>query len=195
MRLKVEANAITGGGFLLGYAGCLMIAFGNYALAVFGAVLVNVWALLDYADGQVARLNNTKGNFGRFLDNLADTGVAALLFICLGISVGSTVSMFLGGWISVCYLYMLIVAYNYERLISPKLQDDVVALRARGLPRGVMQLAHYNLCNVTGVVMPLVLVSAVCGFLGVILWVWAVIITLAVVAFTTLMIRKAGDNG
>ena len=48
LKLGVSANLVTGVGFLIGFVGCLFIAFGNYSLMIVGAVMVNLWGLLDY---------------------------------------------------------------------------------------------------------------------------------------------------
>jgi len=211
LKVGISANLITSLGFLIGCAGCLLIAFGNYIGIIVGALLVNLWALLDYADGQVARWSNSSSNYGRFLDNLADTGMAALIFMCLGVGVfnhpdpllsqiargvfsvelNRGLYLFLGAWASVCYLYSLLISYNFERLISPQLIGFVSRLKIKGLPADFVQILGFNLHNVTGIIMPVLLLGAIFKFLSIILGLWALISTGATVFISIQMITKA----
>lgn len=211
LKLGISANLITSLNFLVGCVGCLLIAFGNHIGMIAGALLVNFWALVDYADGQVARWNNSSSNYGRFLDNLTDTGIAALLFVCLGVGVFSrpdpylssvvqgifsaelnrSLYLFLGGWASICYLYSLLISYNFERLISPQLISFVSRLKIKGLPVNFVQILAFNLHNVTGIIMPVLLLGSIFKFLSIILGLWALISTGAAVFMGIQMITKA----
>ena len=211
LKLGLSANLVTGVGFLIGCAGCALIAIGSYIWMIVGASLVNLWALLDYADGQVARWNNSSSNYGRFLDNLADTGMAALLFVSLGVGVLNQpdpylgfiiraifsiepdrgLYLFLGAWASICYLYSLIIAYSFERLISPKLVDFVSQITIKGTTRSLVQILGFNLQNVTGIVMPVLLLAAIFEFSSIVLGLWAVIGTVACIFLGAQMIRRA----
>lgn len=211
LKVGISANLITSVGFLIGFIGGLLVAFSNYIGVIVGALLVNLWALLDYADGQVARWNNSSSNYGRFLDNLADTGMAVLIFMCLGAGVfnhpdpylssivqgvSSTelnrgLYLFLGGWASICYLYSMLISYNFERLISPQLIGFVSRLKIKGLPVDFVQILGFNLHNVTGIIMPVLLLGAIFKFLSIVLGLWALISTGATVFIGIQMIRKA----
>ena len=215
LKLGISANLITSLGFLIGCVGCLLIAFGNHIGMIAGALLVNFWALEDYADGQVARWNNSSSNYGRFLDNLADTGMAALLFVSLGVGVLNQpdpylgfiiraifsiepdrgLYLFLGAWASICYLYSLIIAYSFERLISPKLVDFVSQITIKGTTRSLVQILGFNLQNVTGIVMPVLLLAAIFEFSSIVLGLWAVIGTVAAVFMGIQMLAKARADG
>ena len=211
LRLGFSANLITGVGFLIGGLGCFFIASGNYLAMIIGALLVNLWALLDYTDGQVARCNNSSNNYGRFIDNLADEGMAVLLFVSLGVGVlnhpdpylgfiirsitplepDGGLFLFLGGWAAICYLYSLIIAYNFERLISPKLIDFVSQMTVKGVPRSLVQLSGVNLQNITGIIMPVLLLAVIFEFSSLILGLWALIGTVVAIFLAFQMIRRA----
>jgi len=214
LKTGISANLITGFGFLIGCIGCLLMALGNYTGMIIGALIVNFWALLDYTDGQVARWSESGSNYGRFLDNLADTGMAALIFICLGLGVYNNpdphlsslvrgivatefnrgLYLFLGGWASICYLYSIIISYNFERLISPQLIDFISRLRIKGIPIGLVQMLGINLHNVTGIIMPVLLLGATLKFLSIILVLWALIGTGGAIFIGIQMIRKAKEG-
>jgi len=197
LKLGVSANTVTGFGFLVACSGCLLIATGSNAHMVVGVALVNVWALLDYADGQVARWNRTSGNYGRFFDNVCDISVAGLLFLCLGIGVnhstGEYIYLILGAWCSICYLLTMVISYSFERLISPQLVGFVSSMRVRWLPANLVQTVGFNLQNVTGLIMPAILIGVVFGFLPGVLVLWSVIGTGGVCFMAYSMLKRAGS--
>jgi len=196
LKMRMSANAVTYAGFAIGCLGCLLIALGGEAGLMAGVVLVNIWALLDYSDGQVARWNGTSGNYGRFIDNICDAGMGGLLFLFLGIGVYNSVEEYIylivGAWTALCYLFTMIISYNFERLISPQLTDFVSGLKVKGLPVNLVQMVGFNFQNVTGIIMPVIILGAILGYLHIVLVMWAIIGTGSVAFMAYSMIRKAG---
>lgn len=196
LKCGISANTVTAIGACVAVVGCLGIITGNYWGMVSGAILVNIWALIDYADGQVARWNGTSSNYGRFLDNICDIGIAGLLFLCLGIGAyhqtGENFWLVVGGWCSICYLFTMIISYNFERLITPQLTGFVSGLRVRWLPKNLVQIVGFNLQNITGLIMPALLLGTIFGYLNIVLVLWAMISTGGVCFMAYSMIRKAG---
>ena len=85
VRLKVSANALT----LLSLA-CGVLAGAEFSQGTAGGMLwgaIGFWLanLLDECDGKVARRSNTASRLGAFLDTAADSIVHAALFLGLGI--------------------------------------------------------------------------------------------------------------
>jgi phosphatidylglycerophosphate synthase len=85
----VQPNHITAFVFLLGLAGCLLVAFGDpYWLPLLGALVVHIASVLDGCDGELARLRYQQSRLGAWLDTLSDA-VSEILFIaCVGIYLG-----------------------------------------------------------------------------------------------------------
>ncbi|WP_088256014.1 CDP-alcohol phosphatidyltransferase family protein [Fimbriiglobus ruber] len=68
-RLGLSANAVTVGGFLIGVAGCVALAYAEYTLAL---VLILLNRVADGLDGAVARRMGLT-DFGGYLDIVLDT--------------------------------------------------------------------------------------------------------------------------
>ncbi|RQH01959.1 CDP-alcohol phosphatidyltransferase family protein [Natrarchaeobius oligotrophus] len=69
LRFGLGANHVTAIGAVVLCVGLVSIATGtSFTALAFGAVLLNLWYLLDFVDGVVARYNETSSAFGAFLD-------------------------------------------------------------------------------------------------------------------------------
>lgn len=103
IRLGFSANQITllGGGVLLVGLGSLVLTT-SYSVIVFGALLINLWYVLDFVDGVVARYNDTESELGAFVDwfigicyhTLLPFAVAVVLFRTKSFGVGVLSVMF-----------------------------------------------------------------------------------------------------
>ena len=69
-RIGVLPNAITLAWIVLGLGAIALLSAGSYAVRVTGALLLQFAYLLDYVDGEVARLNDRRSRVGEFLDLL-----------------------------------------------------------------------------------------------------------------------------
>jgi phosphatidylglycerophosphate synthase len=86
-RLGIIPNHITITWGLIGFLGAIALACPQYWLRVTGACLLQVSALLDYVDGEVARLTGRVSNVGLFLDLTNHEVIRNSLFLALGYSV------------------------------------------------------------------------------------------------------------
>lgn len=80
------ANMVSYFSCLVALLSCILFAFG---LPVAGAVLVNVWLLLDCADGNIARCIR-KERYGDFADSMSSYVCVGLMFACMGFCAYST---------------------------------------------------------------------------------------------------------
>lgn len=87
INLKISANVATYLGLIPLVLGIIFILRGPaaYINVVIGAILLNIWYLLDVVDGNIARFHNKATKFGALLDTFMGRLGIALLFICLGI--------------------------------------------------------------------------------------------------------------
>ncbi|MEO7332120.1 MAG: CDP-alcohol phosphatidyltransferase family protein [Minicystis sp.] len=79
----VSANALTLLGALVGAAGASLYRFTSRTNLIVGSALLLLWAILDCADGQLARARGTASRFGRILDGAGDAFVGLTLLIAL----------------------------------------------------------------------------------------------------------------
>jgi len=86
LRMGISANMLTVASMLSVAAGSVLIALGGVRFTVVGVVLIWLWAILDGADGHVARINGPT-TIGEFLDRMAADFRRAFLYPCLGIRV------------------------------------------------------------------------------------------------------------
>ena len=83
-RLGISPNQITVLWIFLGLAGVIALGSPDYTARVLGALLLQFSYLLDFVDGEVARLQNRISKRGYFLDLAGHGLVKAGLFLALG---------------------------------------------------------------------------------------------------------------
>lgn len=91
----VRPNHVTTAGLVVGLAAAALYATGARAAADWGAALFVVSAVLDHADGELARLTGKTSAAGHRYDRVADLIVKLVLF--LGMGAGLRHGPF-GGW-------------------------------------------------------------------------------------------------
>ena len=211
LRVGLSPNLITAISITIGLIGCLLMAIGNYVGMITGVLLLILWALLDYTDGQVARCSNSASNYGKFLDFLGDSIVSALLFVCLGIGIynhpdtclnpllqlfstveiNRSIFLILGGWASVFYIFPLMIGYQFERLFQKDFAGFASQLRLGKLSARLVQKLGYNLHNTTGLIMPILLLAAIFEFMSLVIFLWALIGTFTSIIMAAQMLREA----
>ena len=91
----VTPNHLTTLRLLTGLAACGALALGTADGRFWGGMLWLVSALLDRADGELARLGNMMSEAGHRYDYVVDTAVTALFFVAIGAGARDT---WLGAW-------------------------------------------------------------------------------------------------
>lgn len=77
--LGFSANGVTFLRFLIAIGGFFFLAAGGYASVVAGSAILFLSALLDYVDGNVARFRKQPSHFGKFLEDVTDMIVKAII--------------------------------------------------------------------------------------------------------------------
>lgn len=88
--LGISANQVTAGGFCIGLTAVAMFTFGERGTSLIGSALVILWLLSDFIDGNIARYYDNTTHYGKFVDNIAETTIGALLPI--GLAIGLAIS-------------------------------------------------------------------------------------------------------
>jgi archaetidylinositol phosphate synthase len=81
----VTPNHLTTARLVTGVAACAGFAVGTYDWDVAAGVMWVISALLDRADGELARLGGTSSKWGHLYDYYTDVAVNALFFLGIGI--------------------------------------------------------------------------------------------------------------
>jgi phosphatidylglycerophosphate synthase len=84
----VTPNHLTTLRFLIGLAGALCLAHGEFAWINAGALLIVLSNFVDHTDGELARIGGKSSRIGHFYDLACDALVTVMLFVGMGIGVG-----------------------------------------------------------------------------------------------------------
>ena len=87
VRVGISANQITIAWILLDILGAVALGFQNYGVRLFGVCLLQLSELLDFVDGEVARLGEQTSKCGAFLDNVGHDVWRRGLFLAIGYQV------------------------------------------------------------------------------------------------------------
>ncbi|MBI2668820.1 CDP-alcohol phosphatidyltransferase family protein [Candidatus Woesearchaeota archaeon] len=116
LKTNITPNQITTFWIFMQLAGSILMVFGDYALNAVGVVLFVGAALLDYVDGQIARIKKIRTYKGIFLEELGIYLGSPLFFLGLSIGVASQyhdIRYFYLGVISLaCILYSKLAIAN-----------------------------------------------------------------------------------
>jgi phosphatidylglycerophosphate synthase len=108
LALGLTPNQVTVIGILLGVAGAILFASGQYLTTALGAVLLQLALLTDWIDGDIARLRKLNSLKGAFLDKIMFDTVIPLLFFSIGVGAYSRDSdiiwLFLGFFAAFSYI-------------------------------------------------------------------------------------------
>jgi phosphatidylglycerophosphate synthase len=85
----VTPNQITASSLLIGLAGAVLIARGGAAMH-WGALLFMIAALLDHADGELARMTGRTSRFGHVFDVVTGGVIHVALFLGIGYGLRDT---------------------------------------------------------------------------------------------------------
>lgn len=98
----VTPNHLTSLRLLIGVAGALYLARGGFAATNVGALLIVLSNFVDHTDGELARISGKSSRIGHFYDLACDAAVTVLLFLGMGLGMGTVHGAHLsvpGGWL------------------------------------------------------------------------------------------------
>ena len=215
IRLGISANEVTGISILIGCFGCILLAFGSYSGMIVGALILNIWALLEFVDGNVARATNSSSNYGAFIDALNASTMGILLFVSAGIaafsypdphlnsfiryflaiSIDKGVFLFFGCWASLFYIFPRFIGDAFVKAFSQEQRAFVDELK-RDISMSIASKIRFNIYNITGLIMPILLIAVIFNFLGFFVLFFALINTCAFIVLISQLLRKArASNG
>lgn len=83
VKTNLKPNHITAMNLLLGLVGCLGLMSASYGWALWGAVLLQMNAVFDACDGEVAKLKGETTILGSWMDAIADDILTNVMFFAL----------------------------------------------------------------------------------------------------------------
>jgi phosphatidylglycerophosphate synthase len=115
MPTPVGANALTLLGALVGVAGASLLRFTSRTNLLVGALLLLASAILDCADGQLARARGTASRFGRIVDGVGDLAVTLALTVALALHLHAHAQ---GAWLAVAGMASALVQWLVFDLVK-----------------------------------------------------------------------------
>jgi phosphatidylglycerophosphate synthase len=183
LKLGFSANQVT---FFSGIAvilGMALMLMDNQLCIISGALLFNLWALLDCVDGNIARIRGTASKSGTFVDSIAGYLAWGFVFLAAGAAAENTrdsASVYLNGvnfllvgaLTSICNLIMRLLYQHYALIIGQHIYGV-----------GTPQRQWAREVGLTGFLMPALLVCAILGLLHWLILFYAAFHTLALGIF------------
>ena len=211
IRMGISANKVTGIAISIGFIGCILLAFGSYSSIIVGALILNIWALLEFVDGAVARGTNSSSDYGAFIDNLNYQLISVIFFISVGIGafnhpdsyLSSTIQFFLpinidksvflilGGLSALFYIFPEIINCSFSSIFSRQQRNVVDRTREDLFGNSLYQIGWLNIRNTIGLIMPIVVLAVVFKFLSLFIFFYALITVCTSIGITVLILRKA----
>ena len=71
---------------VVAFIGCMLICSASYPVRWIGIALINLWAILDCVDGNVARVTKTQSNKGAFMDAESGYMICAFVYLAFGMA-------------------------------------------------------------------------------------------------------------
>lgn len=204
LRLDVSANKVTVISLIIGGTGCVFLAFGSYSFMIVGALLINLSALLDHVDGNVARYNNSATDSGRLLQDLTGITMGVLIAVSAGIGAFNLASPVLGfnryiflilgicgGWAYMLRFFSRFIINQFAS-IFPQRQSRVIAGLEWGAFSKILYGIEYVVEYMAGLLAPILLLAAVFRFLSIFVLLYVSVYALAfVIAAIRILTRAA----
>lgn len=188
MNLGLTANQTTWISLAVLLIGGFFLAAGNYLAAIAGAALLNLWLVLDFVDGNIARYENNCSHYGEFIDALG-AFMAHLSFFAAGIGfyisrdslLSSSVDwpmeryavviLILGSVASLSAIWIRLVYQKFKNTFPTsdfEKQDVVSVQNSSSVAELFLHLGH-NFVNLSGFLLPVFLIAAVFRLLDIFL--------------------------
>ena len=174
-RVGFTPNGVTYLAIIVAFVAFILFLLRERASTIVGAVMVQIWMILDCVDGNLARTSEKKNPYGDFVDAMGGYTILGFVFVGLGMVAETEVSwinryvpenyfLLLGSIASVSTLtarliFQKFVAVQYEFRISANPRSEK--------PGGILHFLEKNL-GISGLFMPAMLLAAVFNFVQVI---------------------------
>lgn len=121
-KTRITPNQVTIFSIILGITSAVFFFFGNYFSLLIGVIFLQISILLDYIDGNLARLKSKESIFGEWLDNSGDLLIDFL--VLLGITFGvyhqrPEVIVWVLGSVAMATRFLIFSAYAATLLFVP----------------------------------------------------------------------------
>jgi phosphatidylglycerophosphate synthase len=156
LRLGLSANGVSYLSTLFSAAGGVLFSLPGFALPLWGAILFNVFSILDCADGGVARTTKTAGPWGGWADAVMGFIAYTAVFLSTGVYLYLRT-----GWWQALVLTGLTSSANLLTRVAYQIYKNIEGETAHGSVSFERKLAEN--VGITGFMMPALII---CHFTG-----------------------------
>lgn len=82
---SITANQVTLLSIIVGLVAGVLFCFGNYLYTLVGALLLQLWLIVDCVDGEIARYRKTANISGKYLESMDHYIVHPVIFWCISL--------------------------------------------------------------------------------------------------------------
>jgi phosphatidylglycerophosphate synthase len=156
LRLRLSANGVSYLSVLFSVAGGILFSQPGFALPLWGAILLNVFSLLDCADGGVARTTKTAGPWGGW----ADAVMGFIAYTAVFLSTGVYLCLRTGWW-WILVVTGLTSSANLLARVAYQIYKNIEGETAHGSVSFERKLAEN--VGITGLMMPALIICHCAG--------------------------------
>jgi phosphatidylglycerophosphate synthase len=112
---SITANQVTLLSIVVGLVAGVMFSFGNYLYTLAGALLLQLWLILDCVDGEIARYRKSSGPSGKYMESMDHYITEPFIFVCISFGLYNTfhiISIFVLGFSAVLLMCLGHIATN-----------------------------------------------------------------------------------
>ena len=210
MNIGLTANQTTFVSLMVLLAGCILLAVGNYLAVLAGAALLNLWLVLDFVDGNIARYEKSCSRYGELIDAMGAYLAHLSLFAAgIGFYVSrdslvlssfdlpaesySGLILILGAVGSLAAIWIRLIYQKFKNTfpVVEFEKHDVLAVRdTRSISSALLSVGH-NLFNLSGFLLPMFFLAVAFRLLDVFLITVAIANILIVVVSLFRVLERA----
>ena len=171
-RLGFTANRVTYLSIIVAFVAFIIFLLGGRVFTIAGAVMVQIWMILDCVDGNLARVNEKKNPYGAFVD--AMSGYTLLGFVFLGIGI---VAEREPGWLnqyipdnffillgSIAAVSTLTARLIFQKFVATEYEFGISRYPRSNKPGRLLHFLDKNI-GISGLFMPALLFMAIFNFM------------------------------
>lgn len=156
LRLGLGANAVSYLSAVFSIGGGVLFAQEGFLFPLLGAILLNIFSILDCVDGNIARVTHTASPWGGWADAVMGFVAYTAVFLSTGVYV-----FLRTGWWPVLVITALTSSANLLTRLAYQIYKNIVGEQAHGSVSFERKLAEN--AGVTGLMMPALIL---CHFFG-----------------------------
>lgn len=197
IKLGFTATKLTLFGFLPLFAGFFFISLAGqpYELML-GALLFNIWYLIDFIDGNIARFQKNSTYLGKYLDSFAGTLFHIFIPLSLAIFFYRNVhieNMYEVGMTNQLALYLsisIMIFFALRKILSQKFTLINANLSSQSERKVNNSLIIYLMRWISSLKSPLLLILSIFGALKVWIWIFSIYTLFSFMGILMLNVKK-----